>query len=169
MRTQQRDAEFTDFVAARWTALYRAAYVMVPDHAHAEDLVQTALLTTYQNWRRVRDLNALEAYTRSIIVNTAIGWFRKKSWRESPTDELRESGAVDRYADHDLLDQIGRLPVRQRAVVMLRFYADLTVADTARELGVSEGTVKSQTRRALAALRGALDADLVDAVEREEA
>jgi RNA polymerase sigma-70 factor (sigma-E family) len=169
MRTQQRDAEFTDFVAARWTALYRTAYLMVPDHAHAEDLVQTALLTTYKNWRRVRDMNALEAYTRSVIVNTAIGWFRKKSWREIPTVEFREHGAADRYADHDLLVQIGRLPVRQRAVVVLRFYADLSVVEVARELGVSEGTVKSQTHRALAALKGALGADLVDAVEREEA
>lgn len=141
---------------------------MVPEHARAEDLVQTALLASYRNWGRIRDPHALEAYTRSTIVNTAIGWFRKKSWGERPVEVMPDSGRYDEHADHDLLSAIGRLPVRQRAVVMLRFYADLTVAETARELGVSEGTVKSQTHRALQSLRGSLGADVVDAVEGEE-
>lgn len=169
MRREQRDAEFSDFVAARWASLYRAAYLMVPNHAGAEDLVQTALLATYKNWGRIRDPHALESYTRATIVNTALGWFRKKSWREQPTNDLPDRAASDEYVDPDLLRQITRLPGRQRAVVMLRFYADLTVAETARELGVTEGTVKSHTHRALGALRGTLRADLVDAVEREEA
>ncbi|QYJ04955.1 SigE family RNA polymerase sigma factor [Nocardioides panacisoli] len=168
MPAADRDAEFTDFVSARWGALYRAAYVMVPDHARAEDLLQAALLATYRNWGRIKDPHAREAYARSTIANTAIGWFRKKSFRERPVDVVPDLGTHDTYADHDLLAAIGRLPVRQRAVVMLRYYADLSVAETARELAISEGTVKSQAHKALESLRSLLGTDAVDAVEGED-
>jgi len=161
------DAEFTEFVAARWPALYRTAYLLLPDHALAEDLVQSALMKTYRSWPKVRAVEAAEAYTRTVLVNTALSWFRRKSWgNERPTEQLPERPA---YADDAqwLLDEIRGLPDRQRAVVVLRYYEDLSVAETARVLGITEGTVKSQTHHALARLRAVLGDDLVRTVEAE--
>jgi RNA polymerase sigma-70 factor (sigma-E family) len=149
------DADYTEFVHASWPALYRTAYLMLGDRGLAEDLVQTALAKTYTSWGKVRDLGAARAYARTTMVNTATSWFRKKGWRnEQPTDHLQEKGY-----DHDptvrpaLMQALAQLPPRQRAVVVLRFYDDLSVADTARALGCAEGTVKSQTSEALATLR----------------
>jgi RNA polymerase sigma-70 factor (sigma-E family) len=158
------DDEFAEFVAARSSALYRTAYLLIPDHALAEDLVQTSLMKTYQSWGRVRAVEAAESYTRTVLVNTALSWFRRKSWgAERPTEALPEVPHQDE--DRWLLEEIGRLPDRQRAVVVLRFYEDLSVEETGRILGISAGTVKSQTHHALKRLRDVLGPDLVDAVE----
>ncbi|HEY3530590.1 MAG TPA: SigE family RNA polymerase sigma factor [Nocardioides sp.] len=149
------DAEFTEFVHASWPALYRTAYLMLGDRASAEDLVQTALAKTYASWRKVRDLGAARAYARTTLVNTASSWFRKKGWRnEQPTDTFQERGYdEDPSLRPALMQALAQLPPRQRAVVVLRFYDDLSVADTAHALGCAEGTVKSQTSDALATLR----------------
>ena len=152
------DADFTEFVHGAWPSLYRTAYLLLGEHAAAEDLVQTALAKTYGSWHRVRDLNAAPAYARATLVNTASSWFRRKSWRnERPTEVLPESGDERDPSDRPaVLAALAHLPPRQRAVVVLRFYEDLSVAQAAGALGCSEGTIKSQTHDALRALRALL-------------
>lgn len=152
------DAEFTEFVHASWASLHRTAYLMLGDRAEAEDLVQTTLAKTYASWSKVRDVEAAPGYARTVLVNTAASWFRKKSWRnERPTaslpDHPHETDPTDRPA---LIDALAQLPPRQRAVIVLRYYDDLTVSQTAAALGCSDGTVKSQTSDALTKLRGLL-------------
>ena len=149
------DGEFTEFAHASWASLYRTAYLLLGDAAEAEDLVQTALAKTYAAWPQVRDVHAAPGYARIVLVNTASSWFRRKSWRnERPTEILPEVGHESDLSDRPaLLTALSVLPPRQRAVVVLRFYEDLSVAQAASALGVSEGTVKSQTSDALARLR----------------
>lgn len=155
------DAPYVDFVHAAWPGLYRTAHLLLGDHGLAEDLAQTALAKTYVAWPRIREPEAAYAYARTTLVNTATSWFRRRSWRnELPRDEvaIEETGAMgpdvtdpsDRPA---LMMALATLPPRQRAVVVLRFYEDLSVADTADALGCSPGTVKSQTSAGLATLR----------------
>lgn len=150
------DEQFTEFFHASWTSLYRTAYLLLGDHAEAEDLVQTSLAKTYASWHRVREIDAATGYARTVLVNTASSWFRKRSWRnERPSAQLPDAG----YEDADGTDRptviaaLETLPPRQRAVVVLRFYEDLSVAQVAAALGCSDGTVKSQTSDALAKLR----------------
>ena len=158
------DEEFAEFVTASWPSLYRTAYLLLGDRGLAEDLVQTALAKTYGAWPGVRDVATAPAYARRTMVNTAASWFRRRSWRrEHPTadvpDHAVETSAEDRPA---LLDALRQLSPRQRAVIVLRYYDDLSIADTAEALGCSAGTVKSQTSDALARLRLVLGADVVD-------
>lgn len=158
------DADYTELVHACWPGLYRTAYLLLGDAAEAEDLVQTALAKTYASWSKVRDLEAAPGYARTTMVNTATSWFRRRSWRnERPTEVLPEAAARDRDPSDRpaLVAALAQLPPRQRAVVVLRFYDDLSVAETATALSVSEGTVKSQTSEALAKLRVLLGDDVV--------
>jgi RNA polymerase sigma-70 factor (sigma-E family) len=149
---------FSDFVASRSPRLLRTAYLLCRDWALAEDLLQTALANAWQAWRRI-DGDA-EPYVRRIIVNTYASWWRRRWTREHPTDEVPEA-RPDRARDpHGLIDDrdevwqaLGRLPKRQRAVLVLRYFEDLTEAEIADVLGCSVGTVKSQASRALAKLR----------------
>ncbi len=149
------DDEFTEFVHVSWASLYRTAYLLLGDAAEAEDLVQSALAKTYASWGKVRDLRAAPGYARTTLVNTATSWFRKKSWRnERPTDELPEAGHSSDPSDRPaVVGALAQLPPRQRAVIVLRYYEDQSVAETAHTLGISEGTVKSQTSDALDRLR----------------
>ena len=160
-----RDDEVRDFVAARGHALLRTAYLLTGDPALAEDLLQTALTKAWFAWRRLDDQP--EPYVHKILVNTYATWWRRK-WRgERPTGELPERTTVTSDGPetrHDLWVALGRLPRRQRAVVVLRFFDDLSEADTAELLGCAVGTVKSQTSKALAKLR--VDPALLDADER---
>jgi RNA polymerase sigma-70 factor, ECF subfamily len=154
------EAEFRQFVAARSASLQRTAYLLVGDWAHAEDVLQTALTKTYLAWKRLGEIEAVDAYARRVLVTTATSWWRRRWHGERPTDVMPERSAPDRY-DQELerqtmWRQVQSLPVRQRAVLVLRFYEDLTEAETARVLGVAVGTVKSQTARALASLRSRL-------------
>jgi RNA polymerase sigma-70 factor (sigma-E family) len=163
---------FDDFVAARSSRLLRTAYLLTRDHALAEDLLQTALTKAWFAWGRI-DGNP-EPYVRQIIVHTYASWWRRKWNGEHATDELPERPhhdsthdlAADTSQSHDLWTALGRLPRRQRAVVVLRFYEDLTEAETARLLGCSVGTVKSQTSKAMAKLR--LDKALIPSANGEE-
>lgn len=163
--------EFDDFVAARSSRLLRTSYLLTRDHGLAEDLLQTALAKVWFAWSRIE--GDPEPYVRKVIVNTYSSWWRRK-WRgEQPTEDLPEVCDVD-HADgsagaHDLWEALGRLPRRQRAVVVLRYFEDLTEAETARVLDCSVGTVKSQTSKALAKLRvdPALDAAGDDAMTSE--
>jgi RNA polymerase sigma-70 factor (sigma-E family) len=160
------EAEFRQFVAARSAALLRTAYLLVGDWAHAEDVLQTALTRTYLAWRRLGQIDAVEAYARRVLVTTATSWWRRRWHGERPTLVLPERTAPDRIDEQVerqvLWRHIGALPARQRAVLVLRFYEDLTEVETARVLGVAVGTVKSQCSRALAALRARLAADAVE-------
>jgi RNA polymerase sigma-70 factor (sigma-E family) len=150
-----QEASFDEFVAARSRALLRTAYLLTHDHALAEDLLQTALTKAWFAWGRI-DGNA-EPYVRRILVNTYASWWRRKWNGEHPTDELPERPGPDSagWTDEptDLWTAMARLPRRQRAVVVLRYFEDLTEAQAAEVLGCSVGTVKSQTSKALAKLR----------------
>lgn len=156
-----RDAEFTEFVASRSRALFRTAYLLTGDHGLAEDLLQTALIKTYTGWGRIRAVENAEAYARRTLVTTATTWWRRKAWRaERPTDRLPEGATeldVDAIANRESVwREIQRLPARQRAAIVLRFYEDLTEKQTAAAMGCSVGNVKSQTHMALRNLRARL-------------
>jgi RNA polymerase sigma-70 factor (sigma-E family) len=149
---RQLSATFDEFVAARSRALLRTAYLLTHDHALAEDLLQTSLAKAWFAWKRIA--GEPEPYVRKILVNTYATWWRRKWNGEQPTDELPEQPMP--HAPHestDLWTAMGRLPRRMRAVVVLRYFEDLTEAQTADVLGCSVGTVKSQTSKALAKLR----------------
>jgi RNA polymerase sigma-70 factor (sigma-E family) len=163
MARPHSDAEFTDFVHASWAPLYRTAYLMIGDRGLAEDLVQTALAKTYASWARVREVESAHAYARTTMVNTATSWFRRRGWRnEQPTERLPATSYEDDPAMRPTVMQaLAQLPPRQRAVVVLRFYDDLSVTATAQALGCAEGTVKSQTSDALAALRTLLGESII--------
>jgi RNA polymerase sigma-70 factor (sigma-E family) len=152
---QGRGPDFDDFVAARSTRLLRTAYLLTRDRGQAEDLLQTALSKAWFAWGRI-DADP-EPYVRRILVTTYASWWRRKWNGEQPSETLLDTpapGPADRSEErHDLWTAMGRLPRRQRAVVVLRFFEDLTEAQTAAVLDCSVGTVKSQTAKALAKLR----------------
>lgn len=166
-------AEFADFALSRGSALHRAAFLIVGDAQLAQDLVQEALTKTYVAWPRLRDPRNAEAYCRKAITTTAISWFRRKGWRnERPTEHLPEDGLVheheSRFAEQDAVwTALLGLPPRQRAALVLRYYEDLTEAQTAEAMGCAVGTVKSQVSAALAKLRDALG-DNVELFSRDE-
>ncbi len=168
-------AEFREFVAFRGAALSRSAYLLTGDHHLAEDLVQTALTRTAAHWGRVADGDP-EAYARRVMINERISWWRRRRYAvEVPesAEILAESGqnaiadpaeaVVGRAA---VMAALARLPARQRAVIVLRFFEDLTEAAAAEQLGCSIGTVKSQTHAALARLRSIAPEMLSDAPTR---
>jgi RNA polymerase sigma-70 factor (sigma-E family) len=144
---------FDEFVATRSTRLLGTAYLLTRDHSRAEDLLQTALAKAWLSWRHIH--SDADGYVRKIIVNTYATWWRRKWNDETPTLALPESAddGGDDSLRQDLWAALGRLPRGQRAVVVLRYFEDLTEAETARLLGCSVGTVKSQTARAFTRLR----------------
>jgi len=158
--------EFDDFVRARSAALLRTAYALTGDRGHAEDLLQTALLRTARRWTAARD--APEAYVRQVLVNLCrdrVRWLQRRPREAALPDGADPPGAAG--AAGELAEQVGQrrsviqalkgLPAGQRQVVVLRFLEDLSVAETAELLGISQGTVKSYTSRALASLRVTLN------------
>ncbi|MEW2385361.1 SigE family RNA polymerase sigma factor [Micromonospora sp. NPDC047707] len=161
-----REEEFREFVAARSGALLRTAYLLAGDWATAEDLLQTALTKTYLAWKRLGGIEAVEPYARRVMINTSTSWWRRRWHGERPTDVLPERAGVDeieRQLDRDLLwRHLSALPARQRAVLVLRFYEDMSEAQTAALLDISPGTVKSQTSRALTTLRRRMGVDAAD-------
>ena len=155
---------FDELVDARTTALLRTAYLLTGDWALAEDLLQTVFAKTWFKWHQVRDKEAAEAYVRQVMSRTFATWWRRR-WRgEVPTEVLPDRPGHDPYDDvvrrHALRDALLELPARQRAIVVLRFYEDLTEAQVAATLGCSVGTVKSTASRALVRLRGLVEPGL---------
>lgn len=151
--TQQARESFEEYVAARRGALLRTAYLLTGQHADAEDLVQMALVKAVPHWRRICD--DPEPYVRKILAREATNRWRRRRWREVSSDVLPEtsSDAVD-PTDREVLRQaLMRLSPRQRAVVVLRYFDDLTEQQTAEVLGIGLGTVKSHGRDAMARLR----------------
>lgn len=155
-RQSVRDAEFSEYMAARQPSLLRTAYLLTGDRHTAEDLVQTALAKLYLSWDKVQRRELVDGYVRRILVNEHNSlWRRPWKKRETTTSELPEVVTEDRPGGHDgeLWALVQSLPRKQRAAVVLRYYEELSEAETAAVLGVSVGTVKSQTSRALATLR----------------
>ena len=161
LMAHQDDESFRQFVAAGSPALLRVAYLLVGDLGQAEDLLQSALVKTYLAWGRIRDREAVHAYVRRVLVTTATSWRRRRSWLERPVAALPEPAAPDfavRHIESAAVRQaLLTLPPKQRAVVVLRFYEDMTEAEVAEALGVSRGTVSRYPARAHAALRDRLD------------
>jgi RNA polymerase sigma-70 factor (sigma-E family) len=160
-----RDHEFAEFVDGRFTALQRFGYLLTGEWHLAEDLVQTSLTKVWFHRNSLRSGNALESYTRTVMVNTSTQWWRRK-WRgETPTEQLPEPHAREQYGTVDdrdlLLRALATLPRRTRATLVLRYFEDLPEAEIAQIMGCSVGTVKSHVSRGLAKLR---ENHLVDAV-----
>ncbi|MEV6316799.1 SigE family RNA polymerase sigma factor [Streptomyces sp. NPDC051776] len=151
---------FSSYVRARGPVLLRTARSLTANPCDAEDLLQTALTKTYLAWERIEDHRALDGYVRRALVNTRTSQWRKRKVDEFACDELPEPYAApapdpaEQQLLHDAMWRaISRLPDRQRAMVVLRYYEDLSEAQTAEVLGVSVGTVKSAVSRALSKLR----------------
>jgi RNA polymerase sigma-70 factor (sigma-E family) len=156
------DQDYAQFVGARWSSLYKLAYLLAASRTGAEDLLQTTLEKAYVNWSRIARMEHPEAYMRRILVNTLLSG-RRRAWvGEQPFGELPET--TEGSSDLPVLDRallwplVCALPTRQRAVVVLRYYEDLSEDQIAEVLGCARGTVKSQSSAAIAALRRALAA-----------
>ncbi|HEV7652208.1 MAG TPA: SigE family RNA polymerase sigma factor [Actinophytocola sp.] len=156
----EREQGFTDYFASRSGALRGTAYLLCGDWHRAQDLVQTTFVKLYRAWHRVAARDNLDAYTRRILVRTYLDENRRGFFfREKPTARHADASAPQRGSPEDrlvLLRALESVPPRQRAALVLRFWEDQSVEDTARALGCSAGTVKSQTARGLCALRGAV-------------
>ncbi len=155
----KHDEAFSDFVAARQTHLRRIAYALCGDWHRADDLLQTALTKLYVAWPRIRHDGGEEAYVRRILVRANIDESRRPWRREHATVDVPDR--VDRDAPEvedrsALFAAVQQLPEQQRKVVVLRHWLGLSVRETADELGISEGTVKSHSSRGLAALERVL-------------
>ncbi|MGN4161893.1 SigE family RNA polymerase sigma factor [Streptomyces sp. NEAU-PBA10] len=156
-RTECASPDFETFAAARWPRLLRTAYLLTGDHHEAEDLVQVTLAKLYPAWPRVRDLDEPDAYVRRALVNNNLSRFRKRRVVQLLTPRLperaQEGGAARAEQRSLLLEALGTLPPRQRAVVVLRYWEDLSEQQAADVLGCSPGKVKSQASRGLRKLR----------------
>jgi RNA polymerase sigma-70 factor (sigma-E family) len=155
------DAAYVEFVTASQQRLRRSAYLMTGDWQTAADATQEALVRVYVAWPRLQRSGGLPTYARRALVSAVVDAHRRSSTREKYEDrvpiEAERADHADDYAERALLlEALAGLAIRQRACVVLRYFDDLTVADTAEALGCSEGTVKSQTSKALAHLRRVL-------------
>ena len=159
MKGGERDAAYTEFVRARQTHLRRIAYALCGDWHRADDLLQIALVKLYVAWPRLHRDGREEAYVRTIIVRANIDesrrpWRREQPGLDGPERAAREPLQVEERSA--LFDALQELPPMQRKVVLLRHWLGLSVAETAHELGIGEGTVKSHSSRGLAALQAVL-------------
>jgi RNA polymerase sigma-70 factor (sigma-E family) len=157
--TSRRDTEFADYVSARLPSLRRLAMLLCQDWQRADDVVQAAMTKLYLHWPRARGADNIDAYVRGMLVREFLrerqtGWARRVSLAD-PFPELA-APAGDHDGAMDVRAAVAALAPGQRAVLVLRFYCDLNVEESARVLGCTAGTVKSQTSKALAALRQSL-------------
>ena len=159
----EEEREYVDYVRVRLPRLHRTAYMLCADAHQADDIVQATLTALYVHWRRAAGADNLDGYVHRIMVRRCLDERRRRWSRvllgDHLPDGLASSGADHGVEDRDaLVTALRALPKGQRAVVVLRYFEDLTVEATAEVLGCSTGNVKSQCARGLAALRGALDA-----------
>ncbi|MCF2526480.1 SigE family RNA polymerase sigma factor [Yinghuangia soli] len=164
----ERDETVRAFIEARRRALLRSAYLLCGNLHEAEDLVQTTLVKVVMAGRRLERLDNVEAYTRKALMSVFIGSRRRRWHREKPhaTVPDRPAPGTDPELALAVRAALSAVPPRQRAVLVLRHWEDLSVEETAHVLGVSEGTVKSQNAKGLATMRAALRAALPDAGAR---
>jgi RNA polymerase sigma-70 factor (sigma-E family) len=154
------EAGFREYIGPRLDPLRRTAYLICGDWHTADDVVSTAVLKIYQGWRRISRMENLDAYVRRAVVNA---WLdeRRRPWRRErsvpelpPRSQPGHDGPVNQKLS--ILEHLAVLPARRRAVIVLRYYCDLSVEETAQVLECSTGTVKSQTTRALETLRASM-------------
>lgn len=171
MTEQGREAEFAEFAESRADWLRRVGFLLCSDWHRADDLVQETLTKLYVHWPRMRRVENPDGYARTVLVNTFLAEQRSpwQRWRvRQPGGGGAESAAppTDPESALDLRQALGALPPRQRATLVLRYYHDLTVEQTADALGCSSGNVKSQTSRGLQTLRRLLNPRSVTAAGR---
>jgi RNA polymerase sigma-70 factor (sigma-E family) len=158
--------DFESYVAARRTSLRRTAYLLTGDWDRAEDVVQDALARLYVHWRKAQRSGSVDAYCRRTVVNAFLAETRRPWRRERSTESVPETSYADPSAGSDSRDELRRalaaLGPSQRAIVVLRYWDDLSVEETAALLGTSPGNVKSQAARGLANLRAALQTTEVE-------
>ncbi len=163
----QSEAAFEEFVLHRQAQLFRSAYLLTGDRGHAEDLVQSALERTYRHWRRVDSAGNPAAYVQRIMINLANDRWRSRHYvvetgLEAALSRAATSGQPEseQAESRDLVVRALRaVPIRMRAVLVLRYFEGLSEAETAAMLGCSVGTVKSQSARGLAKLRAVMTAE----------
>jgi RNA polymerase sigma-70 factor (sigma-E family) len=168
----RRDEEFTQYVAARLGALRRVAFLLCQDWHRADDLVQAAITRLYVHWGRASSVDHTDAYARTILLREFLGeqrsgWARRVSLHAAAPDQ--PAIAFDSDVVLDVRAALAAIPPRQRATLVLRFYCDLSVEQTAEMLACSAGTVKSQTAKGLAALRGQLGSSWSGSAARSQA
>jgi len=150
---RDHDAEFTAWVERTAASLRGTAYLMCGDWHTADDVVQDALVRVYERWHRIRP-DAATSYARRVVATATIDRARRPWRREVSSDVLPEVTALrEDETPYDVVGALAQLPPRQRAVLVLRFFDDLDVNETARLLGITPGTVKSATSRGLESLR----------------
>jgi RNA polymerase sigma-70 factor (sigma-E family) len=164
------EAQFAQLVAAKGGALRRTAYLMCGDWHLAEDLVQSVFVKVHLHWRRIRRQDSFDAYLRKVLFNAYLDTRRAKWRRETPAEYLPDLEAPEAGSSDDrdvLVAALRRIPARQRAVLVLRYWEDLSVEETAGLLGCAAGTVKSQAAKGLAALRPLLAGTAFESVTAE--
>ncbi|GAA1309906.1 SigE family RNA polymerase sigma factor [Streptomyces sanglieri] len=166
MKSAQED-QYLEFVAERAKALYRSAYVLAAGDTHlAEDLVQETLSRVYVHWKRVAGADSPAAYAQTVLVRTSLTLRRRRSTGERPTGNMPDSAAAgpDAALRLTLLDALGQLPPRDRAVLLLRYWEDRSIEETAGMLRLSSSAVRSRGTRALNRVRALLGDSLSDLV-----
>jgi len=174
--TEHRDAEFTDFVADHGGHLLRTACLVSGDTHLGEDLLQTALAKAYGSWSKVRRADHPVAYVRRLMINSHLSWVRRLTNTERVIERFPDTASGDLQTAHAESDEMRqallRLSPRVRTAVVLRYFDDLTEAETAQLMGCSRSTVNNHVSRGLAALRGLLaperDGDLTTASRRHQ-
>lgn len=155
------EAEFVEFASTAVRRLRRTAYLMCGDWHRAEDAAQDALVRVYAAWPRLDRGGGLTSYAHRAVVSVVLDQAKRPWRRERATADLPSTSGPDHHGTVDtrllVVDALAQLPPRQRACVVLRHYADMSVEDTAQALGISTGAVKSQASRGLARLRELLD------------
>lgn len=158
---QSYDEEFTEYVRSKSQWLCKIAYLLCQDPHRADDLVQTSITKLYVNWKRARQVHHLDAYARTILVNTFLteqrsGWWKRVVLHQDDPDVATHE--IDLDDALTVRAALAEIAPRQRAAIVLRYYCDLSVEEAAVALNCAPGTIKSQTARGLDALRLVLDA-----------
>ncbi len=171
-RTSSDAPTFEEYAGAAWPRLYRSAYLLTGNHADSEDVAQQTLIKAHRSWSRVSGSDSPDAYVRRILTNTFLSDRRPRRRQlevltDTPPEPAHQTTGDDEHR-MVLWPHVGQLPPRQRAVIVLRYYEDLSEAEIAEALGCSRGTVKSTAHRALKALRAAVTSEGTDDTEGTE-
>ncbi|MEU1706219.1 SigE family RNA polymerase sigma factor [Streptomyces sp. NPDC005706] len=161
---REAPADYLEFAIARSGPLFRTACLLTGDWHLAEDLVQETLAKMFRSWRRVSRAGSPVAYADTVLVRTFLSQRRRRSSTERPSDRLPDAAGPARDAElrMALLDGLARMTSRDRAVLVLRYWEDRSVEDTAQVLRMSPGAVRAQSKRALQRLRTLLGGQLAD-------